>query len=545
VHKLNYGINSNKCFRALAAIATERKLLRQSFLSLGVALSLTMVLTISLAPGFASSASDLERLEQKFFQHSYPKDEMPVRVERLEKMVFGETKTGSDSDRLANLVTAIPAPAADETASGSDSLSTTSSANTASTPPTSKKKSSKSASRSSGDDNADPGDKPVASDEKYPAVTAIELKVLGKDHSGEDINTRLARLETKVFGKPSSLTDLSDRTDALKQKTGIDIARQAPKGSDWADDDDDDMTVPRSNPVARDGGRGQQQQGYEDAYNPPAHSGSYGAGSYGSGMSGMGTASSAPSGFYGAGQSSRGYPVSAPPRQMSSTGMPDSGPGVAPQIAALEMEVFGKNYKDTLDARLTRLEATVFPADKNSHDKPYPERVARLTAVIPISVASTRAPSRRGGADSLDDLDSSVSNLQQQVNQQQRTSSGGLGKVISSLSNMFSGGYSGGYQMPGGTMTTDPQTGMLYDPSSGNLIDPNTGAVVGRRSSGSYGGTYNTGGMGNMGGFTNGFSPYGTTTPYGSTSPYGGSGYSRGGMNFGVGSGRGFGGMWP
>jgi hypothetical protein len=227
---------------------------------------------------------------------------------------------------------------------------------------------------------------------------------------------------------------------------------------------------------------------------------------------------------------------------MSSAGMPDSGPGVAPQVNALEIEVFGKNYpKDTLGARLTRLEATVFPADKNPSDKTLPERAARLAAVIPISVASTRTPSRRGGTDSLDDLDSSVANMQQQVNQQQR-SNAGLGKVISSLSNMFSGnsgGYSGGYKMPGGTMTTDPQTGMLYDPSSGNLIDPNTGQVVGRRSTGSYGGTYNTGGMGNMGGFSNGFSPYGTS------SPYGGSGYSRGGMNFGVGSGRGFGGMWP
>ena len=540
MHKLNYGITFNNYFRSLAINANGRGLLRTSFVSLGIALSLTLTLTFSMAPGLASSASDLERLEQKFFQHSYPKDEMPVRLERLEKMVFGETKTGSDSDRLAKLVTAIPAPAAEESASGSDSSSTASGSSTASAPPASKKRSSKSASRSADDDNADAGDRSVVSDEKYPAVTAIELKVLGKDHSGEEINSRLSRLETKVFGKPSSLTDLSDRTDALKQKTGIDIARQAPKGSDWADDDDDDMTVPHSNPVARSGGRGQQPD-YQDAYTAPARGGSYGSGSYGSSTSGMGmgAGTTAPSGLYGAGQNSRGYPVSAPPRQMSSSGMPDSGPGVAPQVNALEIEVFGKNYpKDTLGARLTRLEATVFPGDKNPSDKTLPERAARLAAVIPISVASTRSPSRRGNSGNLDDLDSSVANMQQQVNQQQRNS-GGLGKVISSLSNMFSGGYSGGYQMQPGTMTTDPQTGMLYDPSSGNLIDPNTGAVVGRRSSGSYGGSYSTGGMGNMGGFSNGFSPYGTT------SPYGGSGYSRGGMNFGVGSGRGLGGMWP
>ena len=405
------------------------------------------------------------------------------------------------------------------------------------TPRTAKKsKTSKSSEKYTDDDNAGSADKPVASDEKYPAVSAIEQKVLGKDHSGEDINTRLSRLETKLFGKPSSLTDLSDRTDALKQKTGIDIARQAPRGSDWADDDDDDMTMPRSNPVARGGSRKLPQE-YADSSDSSASAGS---GSYGSGSYGMGGMGGAPSSTYGAGRapSSLGYPVTAPSRQPTFGGASDSRPGVAPQVAALETEVFGKNYsKDTLGARLTRLEGTVFPADKSPSDKSLPERVSRLAAVIPISVASTK-PSRRGNSD-MDGLDSSINGMQNQISQQQRAN-GGLGKVISSLSNMFNGGYSGGYQMPGGTMTTDPQTGMLYDPSSGNLIDPNTGAVVGRRSSGSYGGSYNSGGMGSMPGFSNGFSPYG--------SPYGGSGYSRGGMNFGIGGGgggRGFGGMWP
>src|ERR1700733_10922441 len=87
-----------------------------------VACALSLNIFVSIAPAYSASASgaDLERMEQKFFQHSYPKEELSARLERLEKMVFGEAKTGSDADRLAKLVEAIPAASPGESAAGSD-----------------------------------------------------------------------------------------------------------------------------------------------------------------------------------------------------------------------------------------------------------------------------------------------------------------------------------------------------------------------------------------------------------------------------------------
>src|SRR5262249_11307669 len=80
---------------------------------------------------------------------------------------------------------------------------------------------------------------------EYPAVTAMERKALGKEYVDDPIGQRLARLETKEFGRPSTSSDLSERVDRLKQRIGIDIARLAPAGSDWADDDEEDgMSMP-------------------------------------------------------------------------------------------------------------------------------------------------------------------------------------------------------------------------------------------------------------------------------------------------------------
>src|SRR5262249_52032077 len=64
----------------------------------------------SPAPAADSSTSgpSLSKLEVKFFQHDYPTDTMASRLERLEKMVFGEIRSGSDYDRLSNLLAAVP-----------------------------------------------------------------------------------------------------------------------------------------------------------------------------------------------------------------------------------------------------------------------------------------------------------------------------------------------------------------------------------------------------------------------------------------------------
>ena len=533
-------------------------------------------------PAYADSSADLDRLEQKFFQHSYAKEDLPVRLGRLEKMVFGESKTGSDPERLLNLVKAVPANSGQPSSDGDD---TASSGNRESAPETANRTPTRPARQPVAPPSSDQDDAQVPNDEKYPAVSAIEQKVFGHDFAQEPIGKRLSRLETKEFGKPSTSTDLSDRVDALKSHSGIDITQQRPRGSEWSDEDDDDMTSPP--PVARNrGGNGGGSYGNGNYGSSPGADGmsfsgrnlrqdmnqafgsSAGSGSYGFGGSGMGMGAglidpNSSSSSYGAppaygrprypsnqgygganqsyggqGYAGGGYRPSAPPA------VSDNGMGLTQQISALESSVFGKNYRDPLPERLSRLEATVFPQEKPADDMGLPDRVARLAAVIPID--NTMNQNRRL-AQRPDSYDPDAGMSQQQ---QRQRNAGGLSKIMNSLSGMFGGGMTGGYAMQPGTLMTDPQTGNLIDPTTGNLIDPNTGAVVGRRTTGSYGGyspyssAYGTGmGMGTgmgfgMGGFNNGFSPYGMM-------PYGG-GYNRGlGIGVGgLGGGRGFG-FWP
>src|ERR1700733_7855486 len=85
--------------------------------------------TFACPNSFASDGDDLAKLEMRFFEHSYPKETTDERLKRLEGMVFGEAKTGSDSERVKNLVAATqaegpdgsPAPAA--SGGGSESAS--------------------------------------------------------------------------------------------------------------------------------------------------------------------------------------------------------------------------------------------------------------------------------------------------------------------------------------------------------------------------------------------------------------------------------------
>jgi hypothetical protein len=525
-----------------------------------------------------ADTDDMTKLEIRFFQHNYPKDSQEARLDRLEKMVFGEVKTGSEGERLSRLVGAIPAgemtpPAGTASGSQSDSLvdeprsrsSSSSSSRDDDAPkaPSSSSRRSASPPPQATADNDD--DDTVKTDEKYPAVTAIEQKTLGKDYAGEPVNKRLARLETKVFGKPSSNSlDLSDRVDALKQKTGIDVARMAPKGADWADDDDDDIATNPRSPV-RSGGdssAGASSNPREDAMS----------------FSGRNILDDMQKAFGTTGGGGSSSMRTSPTRRSigggggSSISESPGGMGLNQQVSALETEIFQKNWPhDPLPVRLNRLEATVFPADKTLAEKSLPDRVANLVAKVPISTpSSSRKTARASQDDDINDLvnggsgmngmsmsgtgmssmsGSSLNNMNNLSSTSNTTQtqkkSGGLGKIVSSLGSMLTGGnnYTGGYPMNGGALAVDPSTGMLYDPSTGNLINPNTGQVVGRRASAynSYGGTgYGTGygsPNGYGGGFNNGFAPYGGINR---------GGFGMGGIRMGGGGMGGMGGgMWP
>ena len=473
--------------------------------------------------------SDLLKLEQKFFQHAYSKDPMSERLTRLEKMVFGEVKEGPDSQRLSNLIKSVPnldiAVADEDESSAADrkpSQRNDALTENGSLPPKRTERKVPAAS-SAPAASAQENNGGSVGGARYPAVSAIEKKVFGKEFAGEPVESRLNRLETKVLGRPFSSPDLSERVDRLKQSTGIDIASRTPQGTDW--DEEDEAFLPPSAPVPvdrnmdasqADGEDGKSFSGRDLRKDMQQYFG--GSGSYGGARSGV--ASGGASGGYGLGGRSSGYPRSAPPANIPTS---DQVPGLGlnQQVTALENEVFSKSYsKDPLPARLNRLESAIFPSEKPSVDKSLPERVARLSAVIPLSTQSGRRVAQKPKDSDFPgmDLDEDMPKPAPQRS--------GLGKIVSSIGNLFSGnGSVGGYPVPSG-MRIDPQTGLMMD-ASGNLIDPNTGMIIGRHvAPPSY--SYSAPTMMN-----NGFSPL---MP----------GVRMGGMNFGMGGmGRSFGGMWP
>ncbi len=208
-----------------------------------VALSVFLIAPPSFA--VADNDASLLKLEEKFFQHTYPKESIDGRLDRIEKMVFGEAKDGDDAARLSALVQAVPnlnsgssAPPAQTARQGGGAAGGGSARQPATT-------------AQADEEDAEPA--PIGN---YPAVDAIERKAFsGKTYSQEPVNQRLARLETKYFGKPSSGTDLTERTDRLKAQSGIDITKNAPLNTDWADEEDDDPTnIAPPQPVAKRGG---------------------------------------------------------------------------------------------------------------------------------------------------------------------------------------------------------------------------------------------------------------------------------------------------
>jgi len=463
------------------------------------------------------------KLENKLFDHSYDKDTAEHRLERLEQSIFGESKTGAFGDRVTVLLQALPnldtPPSKTETASSSSAQ-----------PGRHRKKSAEEEAQKS--PSAEP---PSASGDamdmagNYPAVSAIEKKILGKVYESDPVGQRLARLETQVFGKASGSTDMSDRVDRLKQKTGIDVTKQPPPGSDWSEDDDMFGIAPQKTANRSD----TYSQRDLDAPDNSSMGGSYGGSSLGD-LARLGSIPSPQSSRSGVGTHTADPYASAM--------------GLNQQVTALELEIFGKSYaRDPLPARLNRLESTVFPHQQPSTNQPLPDRVQHLLAVIPLSGQQMSQKTRTRSTIDPDYPDTISSTNTQQPSQQK--SAGGLSKIISSLGNLITGGPMGGFSS-GNTYYTDPRTGMMVDRISGNIIDPSTGTVIGNSGGSMYSPGYSAGystgypsglgSFGSFGNFNNGFSPFG--------SPYVGNPYGYGsGLRFGIGGGGlgRMGGMWP
>lgn len=165
------------------------------------------VLLLFAQPSLAADQiSTINSLENHFFEHTYPSDNDEKRVERLEKLVFGESKSGDIQARLQALSSSMPKDIdATQLASSQVAQSNQVSQNT---PPT---QTNPDSSQSVNQRESTPDDPST----DYPRVDAAEHLLLGKTFQKEPISRRLDQLEAKAFGKPSGNPDLSDRVDKL------------------------------------------------------------------------------------------------------------------------------------------------------------------------------------------------------------------------------------------------------------------------------------------------------------------------------------------
>lgn len=175
--------------------------------------------SLSMTPAWADAAP-LTQLEDHFFQHTYPADTEEDRLARLEKLVFGEAKTGDASARVSDLQKVVAeadsTPSSGSSSSSSGSGSGIGSAGTngpsSSSPNTSSSSSSSSSDASAGNST----DSAALAGTDYPRVDELEQLILNQSFKQLPLAKRLNQLETKAFGKPSTDDDLSARTDALE-----------------------------------------------------------------------------------------------------------------------------------------------------------------------------------------------------------------------------------------------------------------------------------------------------------------------------------------
>jgi hypothetical protein len=155
--------------------------------------------------------ADLSNLEMRFFFHTYAKETDDQRLDRLDQLVFGHVRQGSQQDRITSLLLAVPNAPSPTQQTATAPVPTQNALEPehpelATTPPPAPT-SPAPASQPSGQSSSEP----------YPTVTALEEQILGKTETNLPVAQRLSNLETKAFGKPSTSSDLGARVDLLKQ----------------------------------------------------------------------------------------------------------------------------------------------------------------------------------------------------------------------------------------------------------------------------------------------------------------------------------------
>lgn len=183
----------------------------QQISGLGVPFAMALLVFSTANPTLAGAApeavfsdADLALLENRFFSHPYAHDPVEKRLERLECMVFGGLKSGSNGARLEQLKKVIAQRSATPLAKAA--------------PP-------ELPAPSVGAGNS--GGKPAPA--QYPVLNTLEWRVLKKTYANEGLEQRLDRLESKMFGQPAQLMSYFDRVERLKKVMGIDSKLEQPK----------------------------------------------------------------------------------------------------------------------------------------------------------------------------------------------------------------------------------------------------------------------------------------------------------------------------
>lgn len=159
-----------------------------------------------------SAVQQLNKLEKKYFSHTFESDDAELRAGRLEKLILGEENTtASLKERIEKLAALSPKDNSESAESANARLDT-------------EDNSAKTNENELAPARDDEGKVRLQSD--YPHVTFLEKNILGKTYAGEALPGRLSRLELAAFGNASGNPDFSQRTEALDRYVDKRTARK-------------------------------------------------------------------------------------------------------------------------------------------------------------------------------------------------------------------------------------------------------------------------------------------------------------------------------
>lgn len=314
---------------------------------LGISISI-IILLVCCEKTYALSqySAILTKIENSLFGMDYSTQNDDVRLGRIEKLVYGQTSSMQEPQRVNKLAKDLNAdllgqeikPSSDTFAKDEDSIK---------------------------EEDVPKADKSVS----YPIVDSLEQKVFSKEFKTDDINQRLANLEQKIFKKTYD-DDLSSRVDRLK--AAVLPERVANNNNDeYSYNDDDNTYTSQDSDLLKRLFKKKSFIPKNNNYFPDPDSGSYTAQ-----VPDQNDDQDAQSSGYASPTDDYGTPDDNPynsqmqdmypriPSYNKNNSVLDRYPSdadIAIPLAALEKKIFKHSFpNDTVPNRLTRLELKIF-----------------------------------------------------------------------------------------------------------------------------------------------------------------------------------------